>query len=129
MQQQRSEDTRPERELRQELHRRGLRFRLHRKIVVGTNRRADIVFGPARVAVFVDGCFWHGCPRHGKRESSVNSWYWPDKIARNVDRDRDTDARLRSDGWLVVRIWEHEERARAADRIERAVLQRRGKLS
>ena len=74
----------------------------------GLRRKADIVFGPARVAVFVDGCFWHGCPEHGRRAHNVNGWYWPDKIARNRRRDEETGQLLSGAGWLVVRVWEHE---------------------
>jgi DNA mismatch endonuclease (patch repair protein) len=71
-------------------------------------RKADIVFGPARVAVFVDGCFWHGCPEHGRRRHEVNGWYWREKIDRNRRRDRETDELLRAGGWQVIRFWEHE---------------------
>jgi len=93
---QRSRDTAPELALRRRLHGMGLRYRVHTAPVAGLRRRADIVFGPARVAVFVDGCFWHGCPLHGQRRHDVNGWYWPDKIARNRIRDADTDARQTS---------------------------------
>jgi DNA mismatch endonuclease, patch repair protein len=86
----------------------GLRYRLHRAPVPGLRRKADIVFGPARVAVFVDGCFWHGCPDHGRRLFEINNWYWPAKIDRNRRRDVDTDQALTKAGWLVVRVWEHE---------------------
>src|SRR5665213_3912940 len=104
---QRRQDTKPEVALRQELHRRGLRFRLDRPIVPGTKRRrVDIVFSRAKVAVFVDGCFWHGCPEHARREHDVNGWYWPGKIAGNRARDAETDRRLRDEGWVVVRVWE-----------------------
>lgn len=118
-------DTRPELELRRALHRRGLRYRLHRSVVPGTRRQVDIVFGPAKVAVFVDGCFWHGCPEHHPTPPKVNTWYWPDKIQRNRDRDADSAARLADAGWLVVRVWEHEDVEVAAEVIEAAVLQRK----
>jgi DNA mismatch endonuclease (patch repair protein) len=117
MQLQRERDTAPELALRRELHRSGLRYRLDQLIVPGTRRRVDIVFAKARVAVFVDGCFWHGCPTHGRRTHEINGWYWPRKIAGNRQRDADTDARLRAAGWTVVRVWEHEEPVRAADLI------------
>lgn len=119
----RRRDTRPELELRSELHRFGLRFRVHRGIVPGVRRQADIVFGPARVAVFVDGCFWHSCPLHATR-AKANAAFWRAKLAENCRRDRDTDARLRTAGWRVIRVWEHENARAAARRIARAV--RRG---
>lgn len=124
MQLQRQRDTEPEMALRRELHRRGLRYRVDQPIVTGTKRRVDIVFASPRIAVFVDGCFWHGCRWHGKREHAVNGWYWPGKIAGNRERDRDTDRRLRSDGWTVIRVWEHADPVVVANRIEAAV--RRG---
>jgi DNA mismatch endonuclease (patch repair protein) len=126
MQLQRERDTKPELLLRQELHRRGLRYRLDQAIVPGTKRRrVDIVFPAARVAVFVDGCFWHGCPDHGRREYTINGWYWPAKIEGNRQRDRDTDRRLLEVGWEPVRVWEHEEPAQAAQRVAEAVAARR----
>lgn len=85
--------------------------------LVGLRRKADIVFTRARVAVFVDGCFWHGCPEHGRRRHEVNAWYWPEKIARNQRRDLDTNARLEEAGWTVVRLWEHEPPDAAAEQI------------
>jgi DNA mismatch endonuclease (patch repair protein) len=92
-------------------------------------RKADIIFGPSRVAVFVDGCFWHGCPEHGQRHHDVNGWYWPDKIARNRCRDEDTDRALESAGWQVLRVWEHEIAGPGAlgvaKRVQGAVDQRR----
>ncbi len=124
MQNQRMRDTKPEMELRRRLHKMGLRYRVDRKIVTGTHRRVDIVFPAPRVAVFVDGCFWHGCLEHGAHVPSVNQWYWPDKIERNRNRDRDTDMRLRNDGWLVVRVWEHDDPRDAAARVARAVRRR-----
>jgi len=123
---QRSRDTAPELALRRRLHGMGLRYRVHTAPVAGLRRRADIVFGPARVAVFVDGCFWHGCPLHGQRRHDVNGWYWPDKIARNRSRDADTDARLAAAGWAVVRVWEHEDADGVAAEIAAVVRARRG---
>ncbi|HZQ57243.1 MAG TPA: very short patch repair endonuclease [Acidimicrobiales bacterium] len=122
---QRSRDTAPELALRRRLHGMGLRYRVHTAPVAGLRRRADIVFGPARVAVFVDGCFWHGCPLHGQRRHDVNGWYWPDKIARNRSRDADTDARLAAAGWAVVRVWEHEDADGVAAEIAAVVRARR----
>ena len=114
-------DTVPELALRRVLHRRGLRYRVHRRPLPNLARQADIVFTRAKVAVFVDGCFWHGCPEHGQREHRTNGWYWPNKIAANKDRDRDTDERLRAAGWVAVRVWEHEDPDEAADRVAGAI--------
>jgi DNA mismatch endonuclease (patch repair protein) len=120
MQATRQRDTPAEVALRSELFRRGLRFRVARRIVEGTRRSADIVFVRQRVAVFVDGCFWHGCPDHGTWPKKNAEW-WREKIESNQRRDRDTDERLGEAGWTVVRIWEHEDPASAAERIARAV--------
>jgi DNA mismatch endonuclease (patch repair protein) len=120
MQAQRERDTGIERAIRSKLHARGLRFRLHRRLLAGSRREADLVFGRARVAVFVDGCFWHGCPEHATWPKH-NADFWRAKIERNVERDRDTDARLAAEGWHVVRVWEHEDADAAVARIERAV--------
>jgi DNA mismatch endonuclease, patch repair protein len=105
---QRREGTAPELVLRKALHAQGLRYRLHQAPLPALGRKADIVFRPAKLAVFVDGCFWHGCPEHGRRRHAVNGWYWPEKIARNQDRDADTNQALTAAGWRVVRVWEHE---------------------
>lgn len=125
MQLQRTRDTAPELAVRRLLHAMGLRYRVDRQPLPGLRRRADLVFGPARVAVFIDGCFWHGCPHHGNPAPGVNSWYWPEKIQRNRDRDVDTDERLLAAGWSVIRAWEHEPPARVADRVAAAVASRR----
>jgi DNA mismatch endonuclease (patch repair protein) len=99
--------TKPEQLLRSELHGRGLRFRKDHLIRAGEVRvKADIVFPRRRVAVFVDGCFWHGCPEHG-HVPKANAHYWTSKLARTSARDRRTTAALEDDGWRVVRIWEH----------------------
>lgn len=126
MRQQRSRDTMPEVLLRKDLHRRGLRFRTHGKIVPGTQRSVDVVFARSRVAVFVDGCFWHGCPVHGRRHFDSNPDYWSAKIRRNSNRDDDTNRRLRAAGWEVVRVWEHKETTEAADLVEQVVRSRAG---
>jgi DNA mismatch endonuclease (patch repair protein) len=88
----------------------GLRYRVDQQVIPGLGRRADIVFRRAKVAVFVDGCFWHQCPEHGSLPKSNADW-WREKLDRNVQRDRDTDDRLARAGWKVMRIWEHETRA------------------
>lgn len=112
----RRRDTKCEVEIRKRLHARGLRYRVDRKVLQDLRRRADIVFGPARVAVFVDGCFWHGCPKHATWPKA-NAEFWKAKIEGNIDRDRDTDRRLTSAGWTVVRAWEHVDPEEAAQRI------------
>jgi DNA mismatch endonuclease (patch repair protein) len=120
MRAQRERDTGIEREIRSRLHARGLRFRIHRRLLKGLRREVDVVFPGAKVAVFVDGCFWHGCPEHGTWPRN-NADFWRRKIEGNVERDRDTDARLEADGWMVLRVWEHEAPADAAARIADAV--------
>jgi DNA mismatch endonuclease, patch repair protein len=117
----RGRDNPREMELRSALHRRGLRFRLHRALLTDSRRTVDIVFPRARTAVFLDGCFWHGCPTHRSWPKNNADW-WREKIEGNIARDRDTDRRLREQGWRVLRIWEHEPIPTAADRIERIVL-------
>ena len=133
MSRQRREGTAPEVALRQALHALGLRYRLHQAPLPGLRRKADIVFRPARVAVFVDGCFWHGCPDHGRRRHEVNNWYWPAKIDRNRRRDLDTDHKLTSAGWLVVRVWEHDVAGAgavvAAERVRAALSGRRSHIT
>ncbi|MDJ1638562.1 very short patch repair endonuclease [Rhizobium rhizogenes] len=110
-----------ERALRSELHRRGLRFRLHQRLLTNSRRTVDIVFSRSRVAVLLDGCFWHGCPTHGTWPKNNAAW-WREKIEANIARDRDTDRRLTDAGWHVLRIWEHEPIEVAADLIEVLVL-------
>lgn len=117
---QRRRDTAPELALRRELHRRGRRYRVDRAPLPGMRRRADLVFPRARVAVFVDGCFWHRCPRHATSPKNNAAW-WATKLDGNVARDRDTDERLAAAGWTVVRIWEHEDPVTAADAVEVAL--------
>lgn len=112
----RSRDSAPEIALRRELHRRGRRFFVQRHLL-GDRRTADIVFPRARVAVFVDGCFWHSCPLHGT-QSRTNSEWWQEKLLRNQRRDRQTDRDLLNAGWVVVRVWEHERPTEAADKVE-----------
>ena len=122
---QRTTGTAPERAVRAELHRRGLRYRLHRRLVDGVRRNVDIVFGPTRVAVMIDGCFWHSCPQHATQPKAHAEW-WREKLSRNVERDRQTDRLLTADGWLVLRFWEHQNPTKVADTIEEHVRARRG---
>lgn len=124
MQSQRTKDTEPEVALRRALHRRGLRFRLHRQVVHNLRRSVDIVFPTERVAVDVRGCFWHGCEEHCRRGTKNATW-WDAKLAANVSRDADSVRRLEDAGWDVVVVWEHEPPEAAADRVEEAVRRRR----
>ncbi|TQM80723.1 T/G mismatch-specific endonuclease [Saccharothrix saharensis] len=128
MSKQRSRDTGIEVALRRELHRLGLRYRVHQRPVRAVRREADVVFGPAKVAVFVDGCFWHGCPEHGTWPKR-NGEFWRTKIEANQARDANTDQVLADAGWLAVRVWEHEDPTVAASRVRTAVLARRGRLA
>lgn len=107
-----------ERKLRSALHERGLRFRLHQQLIPGSRRTVDIVLPSAKIAVFLDGCFWHGCPIHGTWPRKNAEW-WREKIDKNRERDQDTNQHLKSAGWLVIRIWEHEDEHIAAKRIAR----------
>lgn len=117
----RRRDTEVERAIRSELHSRGYRFRVDHPVPVeGRSPRPDVVFTRRRLAVFVDGCFWHGCPEHG-RKPKRNAHYWAPKIERNIERDREQELRLRDAGWDVIRIWAHEDPRHAADRVERAL--------
>lgn len=115
-QRQRIRDTAPELALRRELHRRGLRYRVDVPLLGARRGRADILFSRTRLVVMVDGCFWHRCPDHGLAPRANGEW-WREKLDRNVQRDRQTDAELTEQGWTVVRVWEHEPPAEAADRI------------
>jgi DNA mismatch endonuclease (patch repair protein) len=112
-------DTKPELLLRRELHRRGLRYRVQVKVPGNNRRTIDIAFTRVRLAVYVDGCFWHGCPEHVHRPKTNSDW-WAWKMVRNRERDRDTDRLLSDAGWQVVRVWEHETPQAAADVVESA---------
>ena len=124
MQANRSRDTEPELALRRLLHAQGFRYRVSRRPLKNVRRTADLVFGSAKVAVFVDGCFWHRCPDHAT-DPKTNSDYWGPKLARNVERDRETDQLLADAGWLSLRVWEHEDPIAAAKRVARVVRRRR----
>ena len=113
-------DTPPEMELRRRLHAMGFRYRVDYPVLLKPRRRADMAFTKARVAVFVDGCFWHGCPEHGTWPKS-NARFWREKIETNCRRDLDTNERLKLAGWKVIRVWEHEDPEKAAMRVARAV--------
>jgi DNA mismatch endonuclease (patch repair protein) len=110
--------------LRRVLYAQGMRYRLQVPLLSRPRRVADIVFIGPRVAVFVDGCFWHGCPLHATWPKA-NADFWREKIEVNRARDADTDQRLRALGWEVVRIWEHESSTDAARRVTQVVLTRK----
>lgn len=119
----RSRDTKPELALRSAIHALGLRYRVDTPPVEGLRRRADVVFLKVKVAVFSDGCYWHGCAEH-YRPARRNDKFWNEKIEKNRIRDRDTDSKLEAAGWLVIRVWEHEDPVEAASRIEVVVRNR-----
>lgn len=117
----RRSDTSPEVRVRSELHRRGMRFRKQLLIAAGGIRvRADVAFPRPRLAIFLDGCFWHRCPEHGNSPKS-NAAYWSAKLDRNVERDLRVLAALSSEGWRVLRIWEHVPADLAADQVQAAL--------
>lgn len=116
-------DTRPEVELRSSLYRSGLRFRKHASPWPDAGFTPDILFPRAQVAVYVDGCFWHGCPEH--RPISIHrSAFWRSKVERTIERDRQQEAALMRRGWQVVRVWEHDESRSASERIQLIVRSR-----
>jgi DNA mismatch endonuclease, patch repair protein len=124
MQANRRRDTKPELRVRSILHRRGYRFRVDYPIQTATRmRRPDIAFTRQRVAIFIDGCFWHLCPEHC-RMPARNRDYWEAKLRGNNQRDRLVDLELRNAGWAVLRFWEHQGAAEAADAIEWLVQRR-----
>lgn len=116
-------DTAPEMAVRKHLWAMGYKFRLHVPIT-STRRTIDIAFRRFKVAVFVDGCFWHGCSKHMTKPKNNSQW-WLDKLEANRHRDFDTNRRLRKQGWVVIRIWEHEDPRIAARRVQRAIEKRR----
>jgi DNA mismatch endonuclease, patch repair protein len=117
----RRRDTKPELALRSALHAMGYRYRKDLRLDLPQRRvRPDIAFTSRKVAVFVDGCFWHACPDHGSQPKH-NEWYWSQKLAKNVERDRATDAALAEAGWTVVRLWEHVPLADAVAAVIAAV--------
>ena len=121
-------DTACELAVRRCVHARGLRYRVDAPLPFDRRRRADLLFPRERVAVFVDGCFWHGCPEHGTSPKANGSW-WRKKLEANRRRDIDSSDRLRQLGWEAVRVWEHEDPMEAASRIELTVLARRPRAS
>jgi len=120
----RKRDTAPELAVRRRLHALGLRYRVNCRPLPDKRWTADVVFTRARVAVFIDGCFWHGCPAHFS-QPRTNTSYWGPKIARNQTRDAQVDAALADAGWAVVRAWEHEPASDVAERVATVVSARR----
>jgi DNA mismatch endonuclease (patch repair protein) len=116
----RRRDTSPEMAVRRMVHAAGLRYRVDVRPLPNLNRRADLVFTRARIAVFIDGCYWHGCPAHGTA-AKTNSEYWRRKIAGNRARDKETDRCLVDAGWTVIRDWEHSDPGVVAARVVDAV--------
>ncbi|WP_372460105.1 very short patch repair endonuclease [Nocardia coffeae] len=117
----RRSDTKPEVALRSALHRMGYRYRKDLRLDLGSMKvRPDIVFTARKVAVFVDGCFWHVCPEHGS-QPATNEWYWTPKLQRNIERDRASNDALIAGGWRVVRLWEHEHLEAAVAAVTRAL--------
>lgn len=120
-----SRDTLPERQLRAYLHALGLRYRLNARPLKSLRRTADVVFGNGQVAVFVHGCFWHGCPMHATLPQT-NADFWRAKIERNQQRDAETESALEAAGWLALTVWEHDDPETAASLIAQVVRARRG---
>lgn len=116
----RRRDTKPEIDVRRLLHARGLRYRVVSPVPGRPRRTIDIAFTKVKVAVFIDGCFWHSCPEHGTNPTANGGW-WFAKFRANVARDEDTTAHLENLGWKVLRFWEHESATSVADAIEAAV--------
>jgi DNA mismatch endonuclease (patch repair protein) len=113
-------DTKPELALRRAVHALGLRYRVAFRPVTSVRRSADLVFTKARVAVFLDGCFWHGCPIH-HTFAVTNAGFWAEKVRRTRERDAETNRILEEAGWYVLRIWEHEDPGDAAERVAELV--------
>lgn len=120
MQANKGRDTTPELAVRRAAYRLGLRYRVSTRPEPSLRRTADLVFRGRRIAVFIDGCFWHGCPKH-HTIAKRNAEYWASKVTSNLARDRDTTTQLTAAGWMVLRYWEHEPADDVAADIARAV--------
>ncbi|MEX1656728.1 very short patch repair endonuclease [Streptomyces pseudovenezuelae] len=127
MSRQASRNTQPELTVRRLLHAEGLRYRVHYPVPGMPRRSMDIAFSRLRIAVFLDGCYWHGCPQHATRPRANAEW-WRSKLERNIARDLETTDHLTAAGWTVLRFWEHEPAADVAHRIEATVQSRRSAL-
>ena len=126
MQANRRSDTGPELRYRRQLHALGIRFRVGVKVEPALRRTADVAIKSLRLAIFIDGCFWHGCPEHWSCPQT-NEEFWSSKIAKNIRRDRETDQILRDKGWTVMRFWEHEEAGGAAQKTREWIRATRSK--
>ncbi|PFG94663.1 T/G mismatch-specific endonuclease [Saccharopolyspora erythraea NRRL 2338] len=124
MQANKGRDTKPELALRRAVHALGLRYRVSTRPLPAIRRTADLTFSRAKVAVFLDGCFWHGCPEH-HTQSATNAEFWAEKVRRNRERDREIDRLLAEAGWSVIRIWEHEDPQVGAALVAQEVRSRR----
>ncbi|WP_424883335.1 very short patch repair endonuclease [Streptomyces sp. SLBN-8D4] len=124
MSRQASRNTQPELTVRRLLHAEGLRYRVHYPVPGMPRRSMDIAFSKLRIAVFLDGCYWHGCPEHATHPRANAEW-WRSKLDRNIARDRETTDHLIAAGWTVLRFWEHESADDVAHLIEAAVRSRR----
>ncbi|WP_203665210.1 very short patch repair endonuclease [Streptomyces parvus] len=127
MSRQASRDTKPEVAVRKLLHAAGYRFRVNTRVPDMPRRTIDIAFTRAKVAVMIDGCFWHGCPVHAT-QPKANAQWWREKLDRNMARDRETTEHLAAAGWTVLRFWEHEAPAGAAEQVAAAVERRRTEI-
>lgn len=110
--------------VRSELHRRGLRYFVDRPVKGVSRARPDLLFPTEKIAVFIDGCFWHSCPQH-RTMPAANAQWWEEKLASNVTRDRRHDREFKEAGWTVLRFWEHEDPMESADQIQVALRSRR----
>lgn len=124
MSRQGSRDTAAEIAVRKLLHAAGLRYRVNVPVPGMPRRTIDIVFGRAKIAVFLDGCFWHGCPQHATQPKSNAEW-WRTKLDKNMARDRETTEHLEAQGWTVLRFWEHEATPEVAANVMDAVFRKR----
>ncbi|MFD7863313.1 very short patch repair endonuclease [Streptomyces sp. NPDC059783] len=120
MSRQASRDTAPEVAVRKLLHASGYRYRLNERVPHMSRRTIDIAFTRAKVAVFLDGCFWHGCPEHATQPKSNAEW-WRQKLDRNMARDAETTAHLVAEGWTVLRFWEHQTPTQVAEQVAATV--------
>lgn len=120
MSRQASRDTAPEVAVRKLLHASGYRYRLNERVPHMSRRTIDIAFTRAKVAVFLDGCFWHGCPEHATQPKSNAEW-WRQKLDRNMARDAETTAHLVAEGWTVLRFWEHQAPVQVAEKVAEVV--------